>query len=156
MKNRALGKGRTGLGEWKPKLCFYVGCPSFSLLYQLKQACCDEYVDSRSVCVANVQSPLWTMLKKCKTSSPAYNRDHQYISPCGTTNSTIALGHTSMVGVMPPAPLVHNTQTLLHSLAVSMATLEASCSPRTIHTSVTYQPQISAPLVPSLPMQWPS
>ena len=75
------------------------------------------------------------------------SRDHQHISPCGTANSAVALGHTSMVGVMPPAPSVHNTQTLLHTLAVSMATLEASCCPTEIHTSAIQQPQISVPIV---------
>lgn len=86
------------------------------------------------------------------------SRDHQHISPCGTANSTVALGHTSMVGVMPPAPLVHNTQTLLHSLAVSMATLEASCCPPEIQTSGIQQPQTSVPIVqkPSFSMHWPS
>lgn len=87
------------------------------------------------------------------------SRDHQHhISPCETMNSAVALGHTSMVGVMPPAPSVHNTQTLLHSLAVSMATLEASCCPPEIQTSAIQQPQISVPIVqkPSFSMHWPS
>lgn len=86
------------------------------------------------------------------------SQDHQRTSLYGTANSAVALGHTSMVGVMPPAPLVHSTQTLLHSLAVSMATLEASCCPRKIQTSVIQQLQISVPIVqkPSFSNHWPS
>jgi len=52
-----------------------------------------------------------------------------------------------MVGVMPPAPLVHNTQTLPHFLGASMAAVGASYYPRMGQTNAIQGPQISVPIV---------
>lgn len=148
-----------------------ITCVTTSSFQEQYNFCYDaavEYVRSSDICTSTnaAQAPMpvnFAPQEEVEVGPPPQlamspSQDHQRISLYGTANSAVALGHTSMVGVMPPAPLVHSTQTLLHSLAVSMATLEASCCPRKIQTSVIQQLQISVPIVqkPSFSTHWPS